>query len=567
MPAGEIRYVGILYAESRFEAWNYEGEQLWIHMSGGEGGAPEYEHSNRSLDTTPSTFTKGNTYSGISPASIFADDVEDPIVTFTDRPTDGSTDASPSWSWTADEPATFECSLDGGAFSACTSPHEASSVAPGEHTFRVRATDAAGNVSDPEEDDFVVGTPTLWIDLDGGDCVRSVAYDDEDACDSLDEAYQEAEDGDQVLIKAGDYPAQETAADNTALTEQLSVAAAPGETVTFEHLETHGDYLHLKDVSIPADHDLGWEHDGGSHVTLENVDVTGPYANVTILGGDHVTYRDSELGTADNETVRECGVDDGQPMWVASTDQLTIDHVTFHPFQADDDPVRCNGGVLGLDTLYVELGNDDLLITGSVFEDGDGSNRARIYQGGGFGENTEDLVIANSYVGLGAAGDSIRLGQTCLGYRIAYTFWRGGFNDGCSQPNADSLLFIGNLGIMPSYICPGSADGSRNLWVWYGTGTCGTDNWLATSDPLLDAYEHAADGYHLTPASGAIDAGEALATCDDYTGGVDIDGDPRGRHLRRRSRRVHRHQPVRPRRDLDGPRRRRLRTLGAGDAI
>lgn len=55
-----------------------------------------------------------------------------------------STDAS--LSFTATEPATFECNLDGATYTGCVSPKTYSGLALGSHTFSVRATDAAGNV-------------------------------------------------------------------------------------------------------------------------------------------------------------------------------------------------------------------------------------------------------------------------------------------------------------------------------------------------------------------------------------------------------------------------------------
>ena len=44
-----------------------------------------------------------------------------------------------------DKNATFECSLDGAEFAACASPTTYLGLKEGEHVFRVRAVDAAGN--------------------------------------------------------------------------------------------------------------------------------------------------------------------------------------------------------------------------------------------------------------------------------------------------------------------------------------------------------------------------------------------------------------------------------------
>ena len=50
------------------------------------------------------------------------------------------------FSFSANEPATFTCSLDGAAYASCDSPRTYSDLDSGWHTLAVRATDAARNV-------------------------------------------------------------------------------------------------------------------------------------------------------------------------------------------------------------------------------------------------------------------------------------------------------------------------------------------------------------------------------------------------------------------------------------
>jgi len=75
-----------------------------------------------------------------------------PNTTITDAPPDPSFSNSASFAFTSTESGGFNCELDGGGFLSCTSPQNYT-VSEGLHTFRVRATDIAGN-TDP--------TPASW---------------------------------------------------------------------------------------------------------------------------------------------------------------------------------------------------------------------------------------------------------------------------------------------------------------------------------------------------------------------------------------------------------------------
>jgi uncharacterized protein YhfF len=63
----------------------------------------------------------------------------------TSTPNNPTNSTAPSFSFTGEAGATFQCQLDGGAFAACTSPRNYTGVGVGSHTFNVRQTDAAGN--------------------------------------------------------------------------------------------------------------------------------------------------------------------------------------------------------------------------------------------------------------------------------------------------------------------------------------------------------------------------------------------------------------------------------------
>ena len=77
-------------------------------------------------------------------------DTKAPTVTITQAPGASVSSNGAQIRFTSNEAgATLACKLDAAAYSACTSPRVFSGLAPGDHTFSVRATDRAGNVGKP----------------------------------------------------------------------------------------------------------------------------------------------------------------------------------------------------------------------------------------------------------------------------------------------------------------------------------------------------------------------------------------------------------------------------------
>jgi hypothetical protein len=76
-------------------------------------------------------------------------DTDPPETTISSAPPAVTASPDASFAFSADEAgSTFECSLDGGAYTPCSTPQSYSSLAAGAHTFSVRATDGAAN-TDP----------------------------------------------------------------------------------------------------------------------------------------------------------------------------------------------------------------------------------------------------------------------------------------------------------------------------------------------------------------------------------------------------------------------------------
>jgi hypothetical protein len=111
-----------------------------------------------------------------STASTWTVDTIAPTVTISSGPVDGSatSDRSPSFRFASSESGSdFQCTLDSGAFTPCSSPYTASQLADGRHRFGVRAIDAAGNRGDPLYIKFTVDTKAPKVRIEGPSTVKT----------------------------------------------------------------------------------------------------------------------------------------------------------------------------------------------------------------------------------------------------------------------------------------------------------------------------------------------------------------------------------------------------------
>ncbi len=114
------------------------------------------------------TAADGGGESACSDPFPYVEDSTPPDTQIDSGPAEATNGPAPIFAFHSAEPgSSFECRVDSAPFASCTSPHTAAPLGDGEHTFEVRATDAAGNTDPtPASRTFTVDTvppaePTL----------------------------------------------------------------------------------------------------------------------------------------------------------------------------------------------------------------------------------------------------------------------------------------------------------------------------------------------------------------------------------------------------------------------
>jgi hypothetical protein len=135
-----------------------------IDKGGSEFATVDFDGTSRPSGNAPDI--GGDEFGSGTPPPPPPADTTAPTTTISSGTSGSTTATTASFSFTGSDETTaagsltYDCSLDGAAYAACTSPKGYSGVAVGSHTFSVRAKDAAGNVdATPASQSWTVTAP------------------------------------------------------------------------------------------------------------------------------------------------------------------------------------------------------------------------------------------------------------------------------------------------------------------------------------------------------------------------------------------------------------------------
>jgi Ca2+-binding RTX toxin-like protein len=259
------------------------------------------------VDPTPASFT-------------WTIDATAPDTTIDSSPSNPSNSSSASFSFSGTDAGTgvasFECDLDGGGFSTCTSPQSYSSLADGSHTFQVRAIDGAGNV-DPTPASFTwtidTVAPTISVAA-GGMCASSGGTMNLTVADSS---------GNPLMLSG-------SSSNTTAVPNANIVFGGSGSNRTVAITAVSGSTVRTATLTITVS-------DGANTASTTITVIVGTSGNNTALNG--TSGADLILGLDGNDTLNGL---DGNDLLCGGAKNDTL-----------------NGGA-NSDTLRGEAGNDTL---------------------------------------------------------------------------------------------------------------------------------------------------------------------------------------------------------------
>jgi large repetitive protein len=168
-PSGTVSEVDATFTFSDTEA----GVAFFCQLDGGGFSPCTSPAAYTGLGAGSHTFqvrardTAGN--DSAAAARTWTIDTGGPTVTITGSPSNPTNQTTAAFTFTASEAgSTFECRLDGGAYSSCTSPRSYTGLDERAHTFEVKATDPAGNAGPAASFTWTVDLTAPVVTITGG---------------------------------------------------------------------------------------------------------------------------------------------------------------------------------------------------------------------------------------------------------------------------------------------------------------------------------------------------------------------------------------------------------------
>jgi sugar lactone lactonase YvrE len=174
-PAGTIKDSTPSFAFSSSEA----GSDFQCRVDANPFAACSSPHTTAQLADGSHTFRvraidpAGNTDPSPS-VRTFTVDATPPQTTIDSGPSGTTNDPTPSFGFSSEPGASFQCRVDSGSYAACSSPRTLGHLADGSHTFSVRARDAVGNL-DPTAATRTFTVRTASVSISGTKLVVAAA--------------------------------------------------------------------------------------------------------------------------------------------------------------------------------------------------------------------------------------------------------------------------------------------------------------------------------------------------------------------------------------------------------
>lgn len=292
-------------------------------------------------------------------------------------------------------------------------------------------------------------TANLWVDTttSGNTCVDHgslTAYATNDACNSFDAAWDAAEAGDIIRVKAGSYGSQVITGDKASETRIIGEDQA---TVTVTDGEALGDHMTLENMTINSGATHGWTWRNGSasvqadNITFRDVVMRGSYIGLEHFDGNNFTWDGGSLGASGDTPGERCnvGTSDIQPIQINEGTGHHFNDLTVWP-QAGKD--SCD--VDGFHEEDMRIESTNTVIENVVFKDGSAVNRnggsGKIFVSG---SSVQNLVIRNVIFGPVATDSNAATQDNATGctVTIAYSTYttEGDGMDQCSITNIQNI--------------------------------------------------------------------------------------------------------------------------------